>query len=119
MTRSSSLMNPLWNPVGVTSTRSSSSLAETLPSPAAMYPWRYMRWQISTRNCRSSGSRIARNLARTGCGAAVGVREVRVVGTSFHFSERVTQGCDKWLDIVRDEGIERAAADLKARGFKL
>src|SRR5947207_4166263 len=50
---------------------------------------------------------------------AIGVREVRVVGTSFRFSERVTQGCDKWLDIVRDEGIERVAADLKARGFKL
>jgi tRNA (guanosine-2'-O-)-methyltransferase len=50
---------------------------------------------------------------------AIGVREVRVVGASFQFSERVTQGCDKWLDIVRDESIERAAADLKARGFRL
>jgi len=50
---------------------------------------------------------------------AIGVREVRVVGTSFGFSERVTQGCDKWLDIVRDAEIDRAAADLKARGFRL
>ncbi|MDB4965463.1 MAG: hypothetical protein JWN44_1152 [Myxococcales bacterium] len=50
---------------------------------------------------------------------AVGVREVRVVGTSFGFSERVTQGCDKWLDIRRDEGIGRCVVDLKARGFKL
>jgi tRNA (guanosine-2'-O-)-methyltransferase len=50
---------------------------------------------------------------------AIGVREVRVVGTSFRTSERVTQGCDKWLDIVRDETIERCVADLKARGFRL
>ena len=50
---------------------------------------------------------------------AIGVREVRVVGTSFGFSERVTQGCDKWLDVVRDVDISRAAADLKARGFRL
>ena len=50
---------------------------------------------------------------------AVGVREVRVVGSSFRFSERVTQGCDKWLDVVRDETIDRCAADLKARGFRL
>ncbi|MCA1662897.1 MAG: RNA methyltransferase [Myxococcales bacterium] len=50
---------------------------------------------------------------------AVGVGQVRVVGTSFGFSERVTQGCDKWLDIVRDETIDRCVADLKARGFRL
>ena len=50
---------------------------------------------------------------------ANGVREVHVVGSSFGFSERVTQGCDKWLDIARDETIERCAADLKARGFRL
>jgi tRNA (guanosine-2'-O-)-methyltransferase len=50
---------------------------------------------------------------------AVGVREVRIVGTSFRFSERVTQGCDKWLDLPRDEAIDRCAAELKARGFKL
>ena len=50
---------------------------------------------------------------------AIGVGQVHVVGASFSFSERVTQGCDKWLDVVRDETIERCAADLKARGFKL
>ena len=50
---------------------------------------------------------------------AICVREVHVVGASFSFSERVTQGCDKWLDIVRGETIERCAAELKARGFKL
>ncbi|HEY1587626.1 MAG TPA: TrmH family RNA methyltransferase, partial [Polyangia bacterium] len=50
---------------------------------------------------------------------AVGVGQVRVVGTSFGFSERVTQGCDKWLEIVRDEAIDRCVVDLKARGFRL
>jgi tRNA (guanosine-2'-O-)-methyltransferase len=50
---------------------------------------------------------------------ANGVREVHVVGSSFGFSERVTQGCDKWLDLLRDETIERCTAGLKARGFKL
>ena len=50
---------------------------------------------------------------------ANGVREVHVVGSSFGFSERVTQGCDKWLDIARDESIDRCASGLKARGFKL
>jgi tRNA (guanosine-2'-O-)-methyltransferase len=50
---------------------------------------------------------------------AIGVRQVRVVGASFRVSERVTQGCDKWLDVVRDESIEGCVADLKARGFQL
>ena len=50
---------------------------------------------------------------------AVGVLEVRVVGSMFRFSERVTQGCDKWLNLVRDETIDRCAADLQARGFRL
>jgi tRNA (guanosine-2'-O-)-methyltransferase len=50
---------------------------------------------------------------------AIGVREVRVVGSSFRFSERVTQGCDKWLDVERDATIDACVASLKARGFKL
>jgi tRNA (guanosine-2'-O-)-methyltransferase len=50
---------------------------------------------------------------------AIGVREVHVVGSSFHFSERVTQGCDKWIDVGRDETIERCVEGLKGRGFKL
>jgi len=50
---------------------------------------------------------------------AIGVRQVHVVGASFGFSERVTQGCDKWLDVVRSETIDRCAADFRARGFKL
>jgi tRNA (guanosine-2'-O-)-methyltransferase len=50
---------------------------------------------------------------------AVGVLEVRIVGSAFRFSERVTQGCDKWLELVRDESIERCVGDLKRRGFLL
>jgi tRNA (guanosine-2'-O-)-methyltransferase len=50
---------------------------------------------------------------------AVGVLEVRVVGSAFRFSERVTQGCDKWLNIARDETIDRCVAELKARSFRL
>jgi len=50
---------------------------------------------------------------------AIGVRQVHVVGASFGFSERVTQGCDKWLDLERHESIASCAGELKARGFKL
>jgi tRNA (guanosine-2'-O-)-methyltransferase len=50
---------------------------------------------------------------------AIGVREMRIVGASFRFSERVTQGCDKWLDVERDETIGSCVANLKGRGFKL
>src|SRR5262249_54710716 len=50
---------------------------------------------------------------------AIGVGQVHVVGPSFGFSERVTQGCDKWLDLVRHESIDSCAAELKARGFRL
>jgi tRNA (guanosine-2'-O-)-methyltransferase len=50
---------------------------------------------------------------------AVGVREVRIVGASFRASERVTQGCDKWLDLVRDASIEDCVAALERRGMRL
>src|SRR5689334_13368443 len=50
---------------------------------------------------------------------AVGVLEVRVTGNRLRFSERVTQGCEKWLEIVEDADIEVTAAALKARGFQL
>ena len=49
----------------------------------------------------------------------VGVLEVRTVGSRLRFSERVTQGCDKWLDLHHDETIEACALELKRRGFKL
>lgn len=50
---------------------------------------------------------------------AVGVLEVRTVGNRLRFSERVTQGCDKWLDLAHDDDIDACAAALKGRGFKL
>jgi tRNA (guanosine-2'-O-)-methyltransferase len=50
---------------------------------------------------------------------AVGVLEVRIVGNRLRFSERVTQGCEKWLELVEDPDIDACAASLKARGFKL
>ena len=50
---------------------------------------------------------------------AVGVLEVRIVGNKLRFSERVTQGCEKWLEITEDPDIDVSAASLKARGFKL
>lgn len=49
----------------------------------------------------------------------VGVLEVRVVGDRLRFSERVTQGCEKWLDLAHDDDIDACARSLKARGFKL
>ena len=50
---------------------------------------------------------------------AVGVLEVRTVGNRLRVSERVTQGCDKWLDVEHDADIEVCARGLKARGFRL
>ncbi len=50
---------------------------------------------------------------------AVGVLEVRIVGTPLRFSERVTQGCEKWLDLVQDRDIDACAAALGPRGFRL
>jgi tRNA (guanosine-2'-O-)-methyltransferase len=49
---------------------------------------------------------------------AVGGLELRVVGGIF-FSERVTQGAEKWLEVHRDESIEACVAALKVRGFRL
>jgi tRNA (guanosine-2'-O-)-methyltransferase len=50
---------------------------------------------------------------------AFGVLELRFVGTPPKFSERVTQGCDKWLDVQFDADIDACAAALHARGFQL
>jgi tRNA (guanosine-2'-O-)-methyltransferase len=50
---------------------------------------------------------------------AMGLAEVHVVGERLRFSERVTQGCEKWLEVVQHAEIERCAAGLKARGFLL
>jgi tRNA (guanosine-2'-O-)-methyltransferase len=49
---------------------------------------------------------------------AVGILEVRFAGSSPRFSERVTQGCEKWLNQFHDENIDATAAALKPRGFR-
>jgi tRNA (guanosine-2'-O-)-methyltransferase len=50
---------------------------------------------------------------------AVGVLEMRFAGTAPRFSERVTQGCEKWLNQYHDADIEATRAALAPRGFKL
>lgn len=53
---------------------------------------------------------------------ALGVQEVHVVEhpeVRFSPNERVTQGCDKWLDVYRWESFAAAREALKARGFEL
>jgi tRNA (guanosine-2'-O-)-methyltransferase len=50
---------------------------------------------------------------------AIGLLEIRVVGGGFRVSERVSQGCDKWLDIAQDRDIDACASALKSRGFRL
>ncbi len=50
---------------------------------------------------------------------AFGILSVHVVGQALKFSERVTQGSEKWLDIAEHASIEVLAPLLKARGFRL
>ncbi len=50
---------------------------------------------------------------------AVGVLEVRITGEKLRYSDRVTQGCEKWLELHQDRDIDETAASLKARGFLL
>jgi tRNA (guanosine-2'-O-)-methyltransferase len=50
---------------------------------------------------------------------AVGVLEMRFAGSSPRFSERVTQGCEKWLNQFHDADIDATRAALAPRGFKL
>jgi tRNA (guanosine-2'-O-)-methyltransferase len=55
---------------------------------------------------------------------AVGVLEVWFAGENYatgkpRFSERVTQGCEKWLDLRTTGDIGACAAELHARGFRL
>jgi len=49
---------------------------------------------------------------------AFGLLSVYVVGQPLRFSERVTQGCDKWLDIHEHRTL-KVADELRARGCKL
>ena len=52
---------------------------------------------------------------------AFGVQRVDVVESveRFRFSSTVTQGCEKWLDVVRHPTIGQAVARLRADGFAL
>jgi len=50
---------------------------------------------------------------------AVGVHEVHFVGDKVpRFSARVTQGCEKWLELHHDATVAAAVESLKARGFR-
>jgi tRNA (guanosine-2'-O-)-methyltransferase len=53
---------------------------------------------------------------------AFGLQEVHVVEhpeVRFSPNEKVTQGCDKWLDVHRWEGFAAARDALHSRGFQL
>jgi len=52
---------------------------------------------------------------------AMGIGEVHVIqkGERFRASPKVTQGCDKWLDVVPQSHTEPCLADLKRRGYRL
>jgi tRNA (guanosine-2'-O-)-methyltransferase len=50
---------------------------------------------------------------------AFGVQRVEVIESvePFRFSSTVTQGCEKWLDVVRHPTLEAALAELRRAGF--
>jgi tRNA (guanosine-2'-O-)-methyltransferase len=52
---------------------------------------------------------------------AFGVQRVEVIESvePFQFSSTVTQGCEKWLDVVRHATLSEAVAALRADGFAL
>jgi tRNA (guanosine-2'-O-)-methyltransferase len=52
---------------------------------------------------------------------AFGVQRVEVIETfePFRFSSTVTQGCEKWLDVVRHKTLAAAVASLRAGGCLL
>jgi tRNA (guanosine-2'-O-)-methyltransferase len=50
---------------------------------------------------------------------AFGVLDIHVVGNPLKFSERVTQGCEKWLEISEHADLSTLAPQLRARGFHL
>jgi tRNA (guanosine-2'-O-)-methyltransferase len=52
---------------------------------------------------------------------AFGIQRVDVVEAAepFRFSPTVTQGCEKWLDVVRHPTLEAAVGALRAGGFRL
>src|SRR4029077_15606552 len=52
---------------------------------------------------------------------AFGLQRVDVIESvePFRFSSTVTQGCEKWLDVVRHPTLAAAVAALRADGFAL
>ena len=78
---------------------------------------------------RLSGLRVViENLHDPHNGAAVlrsaeafGVQRVEVIETvePFRYSSTVTQGCEKWLDVVRHKTLAAAVAGLRADGFAI
>ena len=52
---------------------------------------------------------------------AMGLREVRIIASRerFRVSDKVTQGADKWLDVVEHPSTDSALETLRQRGFTL
>jgi tRNA (guanosine-2'-O-)-methyltransferase len=52
---------------------------------------------------------------------AFGVQRVEVIETvePFRYSSTVTQGCEKWLDVVRHKTLAAAVAGLRGGGFAI
>src|SRR5215831_4226744 len=50
---------------------------------------------------------------------AFGIQRVDVIEAlePFRFSSTVTQGCEKWLDVVRHKTLDAAVSDLRRDGF--
>src|SRR5882762_3616941 len=50
---------------------------------------------------------------------AFGIQRVDVIEATekFRFSSTVTQGCEKWLDVVRHKTLDDAIAALRRDGF--
>jgi tRNA (guanosine-2'-O-)-methyltransferase len=50
---------------------------------------------------------------------AFGIQRVDVIESTerFRFSSTVTQGCEKWLDVVRHKSLDEAIASLRRDGF--
>ena len=52
---------------------------------------------------------------------AMGIREVNIIASRerFRVSEKVTQGADKWLDVLEHKSTESSLSSLRQRGFRL
>lgn len=50
---------------------------------------------------------------------AFGLSTLYVVGEHLKFSERVTQGCEKWVDVEEHASLKEVLPTLRARGYQL